>query len=166
MSGTLLRRKRLYRRRAADPRDRGDRLGLSTLGPSTLGPSELGSSILWLSTLGPSTLEVPNNELPSPEPSYFGQSCLGRPTAGLADSAAHLRGDGGGGTETASAYLSLADLMTATWQGLSAREIMPCPVCHGAMAPCDEAVVWWDEPLGASETLIYGECEDCGAQLR
>jgi hypothetical protein len=50
---------------------------------------------------------------------------------------------------------TLDDVMSSAWEGLSARTIVPCPVCAGELVPLPVAD-------GGAAT---GRCRDCGSEL-
>jgi ssDNA-binding Zn-finger/Zn-ribbon topoisomerase 1 len=57
--------------------------------------------------------------------------------------------DGPGGEPT------LDELVSGVWEGLAAREQVPCPVCGGQMVA----------GYGAHARPIEGRCTDCGTTL-
>lgn len=50
---------------------------------------------------------------------------------------------------------TLDDVTSSAWEGLSARTIVPCPVCAGELVPLPAAD-------GGAAT---GRCRDCGSEL-
>ncbi len=51
--------------------------------------------------------------------------------------------------------LTLDDLITGVWEGLSAQETVRCPACGGAMTPAREP----------GPRRVAAECADCGSRL-
>jgi hypothetical protein len=51
--------------------------------------------------------------------------------------------------------LTLDDLVTGVWEGLTAHETACCPACGGAMAP----------RYAAGPGVVGGACRDCASQL-
>ena len=51
--------------------------------------------------------------------------------------------------------LTLDELITGVWEGLSACQAVRCPACGGAMQPARES-----GPRG-----VLGACNDCGSEL-
>jgi hypothetical protein len=52
--------------------------------------------------------------------------------------------------------LTLDELITGVWEGLSVRDVIPCPVCGGAMKSGSSA---------APDGSPVGDCMDCGSRL-
>ncbi len=50
---------------------------------------------------------------------------------------------------------TLADLLAGVWEGLTAHELVPCPVCGGQMHP----------EYGVHARPISGRCDSCGSTL-
>ena len=51
---------------------------------------------------------------------------------------------------------TLDELLTSVWEGLTAHQVVECPVCRGEM-----------EPVYAAQALpIGGRCGTCGTALR
>jgi hypothetical protein len=50
---------------------------------------------------------------------------------------------------------TLDDLLSAAWEGLTARSSTACPVCSGELAPR------WSAGAGG----VGGRCRDCGSEL-
>ncbi len=51
--------------------------------------------------------------------------------------------------------LTLDELITGVWEGLSASQTVRCPACGGAMTPA----------RNAGPRLVAGTCADCGSGL-
>jgi len=51
--------------------------------------------------------------------------------------------------------LTLDELITGVWEGLTARQTVRCPACGGAMGPAGEP----------GSRRIAGSCGDCGSGL-
>ena len=77
-------------------------------------------------------------------PSLFGQEPERSRTAAR-EAGRERAGDLGGG-------LTLDDAIVGVWEGLAARVVVTCPLCHGAL-----------RPHGAPD--VGGRCDDCGASL-
>jgi hypothetical protein len=63
------------------------------------------------------------------------------------------------GAQSASARarggLTLDELITGVWEGLSVRQTVRCPACGGAMTPASES----------GPRRVVAECGDCGSAL-
>ncbi len=57
--------------------------------------------------------------------------------------------------------LTLDDLITDVWEGLTVGDDVRCPACDGAMAPCRTTGAAGARPLAATA----GVCRACGTGL-
>jgi len=50
---------------------------------------------------------------------------------------------------------TLDDLIVGAWEGLTAHDVVACPICGGEMAP----------EYGVHARPVAGGCQDCGTRL-
>jgi hypothetical protein len=50
---------------------------------------------------------------------------------------------------------TLDDLIVGAWEGLTAHEVVHCPICGGELAP----------EYGVHSRPVAGHCRDCGSRL-
>jgi len=86
-------------------------------------------------------------------PSILGGSRDDRP--GSHRNAPHDRGNGPRAHHASHDRLTLDDLISSVWEGLSSHHTVTCPVCSGKMAP----------RYGSGARPVGGRCVRCGSTL-